>query len=108
MQRNLIILAVTITLLGGAFGYGVHKGTVWQVEKQEDNRVKLQNEIFDLNEDLSVKNAEILRLAKEREGLINELEQQALDAEGASNGGIATTGGLRRLERRWGPSPTSP
>ncbi|ACL81417.1 hypothetical protein [Sulfitobacter phage EE36phi1] len=60
MQRNLIILAATVALLGGAFAYGYHKGTVNQIEKYEEDRLELQNELLDLNESLSVRNAEIL------------------------------------------------
>lgn len=108
MQRNLIILVATVALLGAAFAYGYHKGTVNQIAKFEEDRQELQDELLDLNESLSVKNAEILRLNREREGLINELETQAINAEGSSAPGVATTGGLQRLERRWGPSPTSP
>jgi hypothetical protein len=107
-QREIIILVATLSLLGGAFAYGYHKGTVNQIEKFEDDRQELQNDLLDLNETLSVKNAEILRLNREKEGLINELENQALTAEGSSAPGVATTGGLQRLERRWGPTPTSP
>jgi len=107
MQRNLIILAATVALLGAAFVYGYHKGTVNQIAKFEEDRQELQDELLDLNETLSVKNAEILRLNREREVLVNELENQALTAEGSSAPGVATTGGLQRLERRWGPSPAS-
>jgi len=107
IQRNLIALGISLTLMGGAFAYGVHKGTVWQVEAYQEQKQELQAEIFDLNLDLNEKNAEILRLNREKEGLINDLEQQALEAKGADNPGVAATGGLRRLEQRWGPSPTS-
>ncbi|UAT28915.1 hypothetical protein PP753_gp43 [Dinoroseobacter phage vB_DshP-R7L] len=107
-QREIIILVATLSLLGGAFAYGYHKGTVNQIEKFEEDRQELQNDLLDLNETLSVKNAEILRLNREKEGLINELENQALTAEGSSAPGIATTGGLQRLERRWGPVTTAP
>ena len=107
-QRQLIVLAASVALLGAAFAYGYHKGTVNQIEKYEEDRQELQNELFDLNESLSVRNAEILRLNREKEGLINELENQAITAEGSAGPGVGTTGGLQRLERRWGPSTTSP
>jgi len=106
-QRELIILAVALSLMGGAFAYGIQKGTIWEKARTEAKRQELQEEILDLNEDLNVKNAEILQLNREREDLINELEQQALEAEGAVNPGVGATGGLRRLERRWGKSPTA-
>lgn len=107
-QRELIILAVALSLMGGAFAYGIHKGTIWEKTRTEEKRQELQEEILDLNEDLSVKNAEILRLNREREDLINDLEQQAIQAPGSDNPGVGSTGGLQRLERRWGESPTSP
>lgn len=107
MKRNLIILAITVAVLGAAFGFGVHKGTVWQVQKFEADRQALQDEILDLNLTLNERAAELLRLQQEKEELINDLENQALTAEGSDGPGVATTGGLQRLERRWGPSPTS-
>lgn len=107
-QRDLILLGVTVALLGAAFAYGYHKGVVETKKNFEDKRIELQEEILDLNADLSVLNAKNLELAKEKEDLIDELENQATTAEGSSGPGIATTGGLQRLERRWGPSPTTP
>ncbi|ANJ20724.1 hypothetical protein RDp07_gp64 [Roseobacter phage RD-1410Ws-07] len=106
-QREIIILVGTLAIIGGAFAYGVHKGTVWQAERYAEEKAELQEEIFDLAEDLSERAAEIRRLQAERQELINELENEALNAEGADAPGVATTGGLRRLERRWGPSPTA-
>lgn len=107
-QRELLVFSISLAMIGGAFAYGVHKGTVWQIEKYQKEKVFLQNEILDLNADLQLMNAEMLRLNRLREELINELETQALEADGASNPGVAATGGLQRLERRWGESPTSP
>lgn len=107
-QKQLIIAVASLALLGGSFAYGIHKGTVWQIQKQEDDRLALQEQLFDLADDLSVKNSEILRLQEERKGLINDLEQAATEAVGSDNPGVATTGGLQRLEQRWGPSPNSP
>ncbi len=106
-QREIIILVGTLAIIGGSFAYGYHKGSVTTANRFEDKRIELQEEILDLNEYLSVLNAENLLLRKEKEDLINDLEKQALNAEGASAPGVATTGGLYRLERRWGPSPTS-
>lgn len=95
-------------MMGGAFAYGIHKGTVWEKDRNEAARQELQQEIFDLSDSLSVKNAELLRLTREREGLINELENEAIEADGADAPGVSGTGGLQRLERRWGPSPNTP
>lgn len=107
-QRNLIVLSISLTIIGGAFAYGVHKGTVWEIEKYQKEKIHLQNEILDLNADLQLMNAEMLRLNRLREELVNELEKQALEANGADNPGIGTTGGLYRLERRWGDHSTTP
>lgn len=107
MNRNVIILVATLAVLGAAFAYGVHKGTVWQTEKFEADRQALQDEILDLNLTLNQKAEEILVLERLRKDLIDDLENQALAAEGSDAPGVATTGGLRRLEQRWGPSPTT-
>lgn len=107
LKTGLIAGAVALAMLGGAFAYGVHKGTVWQVQRQEDERTKTQEEIFDLNEELLKKAAELEQLENERRELINDLENQALTAEGSNGPGVGTTGGLRRLEQRWSQSPVS-
>lgn len=108
LKTGLIAGAVVLAILGGAFAYGVHKGTVWQVQRQEDERTKTQEEIFDLNEELLNKAAELEQLKNERRELINDLENQALTAEGSNGPGVGTTGGLRRLEQRWSQGTISP
>lgn len=107
-QRQLIMLGVTVAFLGAAFAYGYHKGTVNQIRKAEEARIELQEKLLDLNEVLNIKNAMILRLNREREGLIHDLENQAITAKGAAAPGVSNTGGLQRLEQRWGSSPASP
>ncbi len=107
-QKQIIIFITTLSLLGGAFGYGYYKGTVSQIEKFAAEKQKLQEEVVDLESDLNVKAAQIQTLQIEREGLIDGLEQAAINANGASAGGISTTGGLRRLERRWSKDSKSP
>ena len=107
-QKEIIILVSALALIGGAFAYGFHKGTISQIAQFEKDRVKLQTEVLDLADDLREKNSELLRAQKEKEGLIYELENQAMDAEGSSGPGVGTTGGLQRLEKRWGPSPRTP
>ncbi|AWY09422.1 hypothetical protein vBRpoPV13_65 [Ruegeria phage vB_RpoP-V13] len=107
MKQYLIMAGVSLLLLGGAFAFGYHKGTVNQIAKFEDDRQQLQNDILDLNVSLQERADEIRRLRTEKEGLINELENAALDAEGADAPGVAATGGLQRLEKRWGQSPAS-
>lgn len=107
-QLQIAAFLACLALLGGAFAYGYHKGTVAQIEKFEADRQQLQTDLLDLSDDIRAKNAEILRLNAEKEGLINDLENQAYTAEGSSAPGVSSTGGLLRLEQRWGPSPTSP
>lgn len=104
-KNQIIMLVATLSLLGGAFAYGWHKGTVNQIEKFAEEKQKLQKEVIDLEADLNVQAAKILALQIEREGLIDDLEEQALSAEGADAPGISATGGLRRLERRWSTNP---
>ena len=107
-QKELMIAALTLTVIGGVFASGFYKGTTSQKEKFEDDRQKLQTELLDLSDDIRTKNDEILRLNAEKAGLIYDLENQAYAAEGSSNLGVSSTGGLQRLEERWGPSPKSP
>lgn len=107
-QKEIIVLVTALALVGGAFAFGWHKGSVNQIRKAEEARQELQEELLDLSEDLAEKNAELLRMNREKEELINDLEQQALQAEGSSAPGVSSTGGLQRLERRWGPSTRTP
>ncbi len=92
-----IVFAVVVI-----FGFGFKTGTDRQLAKQEVIRLELQEDLFDLADDISVKNAEILALQQKQEELAHELETEAYQAEGSSAPGISTTGGLQRLERRWG------
>ena len=94
---------VALAFTAGVFFYGVNRGTVWTTKKFEAKQAELQQEVFDLTEDIQEKNDEILRIQRERDQLAFELENEALEAPGSDNPGIATTGGLQRLERRWGP-----
>lgn len=97
-----------LALMGGVFAYGYHKGSLNQISKFEAQRVKTQEKLFDLGEEVVKKNAELRRLQKEKEDLINELETSARDAIGADNPGVGANGGLRRLEQRWGSPSGSP
>lgn len=108
IQTTLLKIGLALAFVAGVFGYGVHYGTVSQIEKQAEEKAALQLELFDLGEVISVKNAELLRLMAEKEDLIDELETEAVEAPGASNPGVAANGGLQRLERRWGSSTSTP
>ena len=97
------IYAALTALLLGSFAYGYHKGSVNEIAKHEKARLALQEEIFDLADNISVKNMEILRLQHEQQELIYDLEIEATNAEGSDSLGVTANGGLQRLERRWGP-----
>lgn len=103
-QMQMIALVSALTLVVGAFAYGFYRGSINELAKIQEDRNRSQQELFDLADELSERAAEVLRLQREREGLINDLEQQALQAEGSSAPGVAATGGLQRLEQRWDPS----
>lgn len=107
IQKYLIIFGLAALSFGSVFTLGYYKGSAVQIEKYQTKEKEIQNELLDLNEVLQVRNAEILRLQQEREVFVNELENQAILAEGANAPGVGTTGGLQRLERRWSSSTTS-
>lgn len=98
---NPYMLLAFLVLLGGSFSYGWVKGSAFEYEKFEKDRLALQQDAFDLADEINLKNAEILVLQQKQKELAHELEQEALSAEGANTPGIAATGGLRRLEKRW-------
>lgn len=108
MYTYLIAAGICLAVIGGAFSYGYIKGGQKTAEKYEQIRIQLQDEVLDLSENLSVKNSEILELQRQKIGLINDLETQALEAVGSSAPGVGSTGGLRRLDRRWNQSSETP
>lgn len=103
-QRQFIQAGIVLALTAGIFLYGVNRGTVWTTKKFEARKAELQEEIFDLTGTIQERNNEILRLQKEADALAFQLEDEAIAAPGSDNPGISTTGGLQRLERRWGSS----
>jgi len=91
--------------MGGAFVYGYHKGSLAELTKIAEKTAETQEDLFDLNEVIR-KQTEALRQAeREREELIDALEEEASVAAGSDGPGVVTTGGMQRLERRWGPNP---
>lgn len=106
-KPNLTVLGLSLVIIGGAFAFGYYVGESKEIQRALEAKQALQEEILDLSLDLDEKNAEILRLSREREGLINELENQAVEADGSGNPGVGSTGGLQRLEQRWGSSPAT-
>ena len=107
-QKYIFMGIAVFALLGGTFTYGYHRGSVNQIKQFEDDRQELQTDLLDLADQIREKNSIILREQREKEDLIDELEEQANNAVGSSNPGVANTGGLQRLEKRWGPTPGSP
>ena len=91
--------------MGGAFAYGYHKGSLAELQKIAEKTAETQEELFDLADTVRQQTEELRRLQREKEELIDVLEEEATVAPGSNNPGVATTGGLQRLERRWGPSP---
>lgn len=92
------IIGLTVVI----FGFGFHKGSIYQIQKNEAARIALQEELFDLSDDIRVKNSEILEMQQRQRELSHALETEALETPGSNSPGIAATGGLQRLERRWG------
>lgn len=109
-MKTYIYLAATLgglALLGGAFAYGYSKGSAAELSKIAKKTAETQQELFDLADTVREQTDELRRLQQEKMELINGLEQEAVSAVGANAPGVSSTGGLQRLERRWGPSPRS-
>lgn len=105
MKTELIMAVAGLALMGGAFAYGYHKGSVNEIQKIADKAAETQEELFDLNEVIRIQTQALRQAQRDKEELINALEQEATSAPGSDAPGVATTGGLQRLERRWGPNP---
>jgi len=99
------VLVGSLALLGGTFAYGFHKGSVSEIKKIAEKTEQTQNELFDLADRIRVQTEALRKMQRQREELINELEQAANVSIGSDNPGVSTTGGLQRLERRWATSP---
>lgn len=102
MQKYAYMLLVSLALAGGAYFYGVGVGTDNEKARQEEARKATQEELDDLSETIATQALELERLKSERLSLVQQLENEAISAPGADSPGIAATGGLRRLEQRWG------
>jgi metallophosphoesterase superfamily enzyme len=102
---NIVLIIGGLALLGGTFAYGYHKGSVSEIQKIADRTAEKQQELLDLGDVVRMQTEALRQLKREKEDLINALEEEATVAPGSNNPGIATTGGMQRLERRWGPSP---
>ncbi|MCA1806889.1 MAG: hypothetical protein LC687_03365 [Actinobacteria bacterium] len=105
LTKYIIAGVAALAVIGGAFAFGYYRGSVAEIRKIEQARAITQEELFDLADTVREQNEELRRIQLEKQELINALEEQATTAEGADNPGVGSTGGLRRLERRWGPNP---
>ena len=101
-----IIAAASLAMSGASFFVGKWKGYNNGVSHeravQDAARARTQIELNSLGEKVAQQAGELLALQRERENLVQSLEDEARDAHGADRPGVADTGGLRRLERRWG------
>jgi hypothetical protein len=102
---NVVLIVGGLALLGGTFAYGYYKGSVNEIQKIADRTAEKQQELLDLEDVVRMQTEALRQVQREKEDLINALEKEATVAPGSNNPGIATTGGMQRLERRWGPSP---
>ena len=88
------------------YGLGLWQGHGRGVDAAEARadaaRAALQVEVNGLGEKNAQLAGALLALQRERDALGQALENEARDAVGADRPGIADTGGLQRLQRRWG------
>jgi hypothetical protein len=106
-KSNAIMIFVAFMLLSGTFAYGYHKGSISEIIKITKKTKERQEKLFDLTDIVRMQTDELRRLNREKEDLVNELERKALSAKGSNNSGVGTTGGLLRLEHRWGKTTTA-
>lgn len=101
-----IIAAAFLATSGASFFVGMWKGynngVAHERAVQDAALAQTQIELDRLGEKVVQQAGELLALQRERESLVWSLENKAFDAPGADRPGVADTGGLRRLEQRWG------
>lgn len=105
IRLYLMIAAAFLAMSGASFfvgkWLGYNDGVEHEQAVQETARLKTQQTLFDLGENLSRKAAELETLKRERKDHVQSLEVEAMGAVGADRTGIGA-GGLHRLEQRWG------
>jgi Tfp pilus assembly protein PilO len=106
-SSSIFIILVVTALVGGAYGFGYYKGSLAEVAKIAEKTATTQEELFDLADKIRLQTEELRQIQKEKEELINALEEEAKLAPGSNSAGVGSTGGLQRLERRWGTSPST-
>lgn len=107
MARIILALcAAGVVASGGSFFVGKWKGynngVAHERSVQAEARARTQSELDRLGEKVAQQAGELLAIKRERESLVQSLENEALSAAGADRPGVADTGGLHRLEQRWG------
>lgn len=103
--QDFIVVGILLMSLAAVFGVGYTYGQQNIRQAYEEERLELQQEIFVLEERIANQNLQILQWKIEREELVNELENEAMEADGSGGPGVGSIGGLQRLEERWGGSP---
>ena len=102
MQKYAYTLLASLAFVGGAYWYGVSVGTEKEKVRQEKARQVTQKELDNLSEVIATQALGLERLKSERLSLVQKLENEAISAPSGKCPGVAATGGLRRLEQRWG------
>lgn len=96
-----VALALAVWLVW-SHGYGA--GEAAEVARNEAERIERQQELFDLADRLSEREAELERYRDAQDALSQDLEDAARADPDNARPGIGADG-LRRLERRWRVAP---
>ena len=107
MIRVYAIIAVASLAMSGTSFFvgkwkGYNNGVSHERAVQDAARARTQMELDRLGEKVAQQAGELLAVQRERESLVQSLENEAFDAPGAGLPGVSDTGGLLRLEQRWG------
>ena len=99
------IAAASLAMSGASFYVGKWRGYDAGVSHeqavQSANRAQTQQALDRLGEKVAQQAGALLALQRERESLVQSLEDDARAAPGAQRDGVGA-GGLQRLEQRWG------
>ena len=108
MRSRLILAAGGAAALALAvwlvWSHGFSAGEAAEAARNEAERLKRQQELFDLADRLSEREAELERYRDAQDVLSQELEDAARADPDNGRPGIGSDG-LRRLERRWRSAP---
>tara|TARA_R110000765_G_scaffold297405_1_gene392505 strand:- start:214 stop:540 length:327 start_codon:yes stop_codon:yes gene_type:complete len=99
-------ILIAASLIGASFVVGnlrgYSSGVTHEKSVQAKARAETQAELNRIGEKVAAQAGALLAMEKEREDLVQSLENDALDAAGSDRLGVSATGGLRRLQQRWG------